>query len=177
MQTIKTAAVVVLMLSVIVGVGMSLTTPPQELSPEIEEMLMSDDFAAAPMDSMLPPTLAEMGLTPPAAEPSNAPIDTVAMQDAADIATDAAADAGENSGGGYSVSLSDDSMAAADTATVTPNNLAQAGPRFSTRMDSSGYLATNATFELPDPANFDAGAADAVAGSSDAPADDETVVM
>ena len=43
MQTIKTAAIVVLMLTVLYGGYVSLTTPPEPLPDEIEEYLVIDE--------------------------------------------------------------------------------------------------------------------------------------
>ena len=55
MQTLKTAAVVVLLMTVVYGVWVPLTTPPEELPPEVADMLVvSDDLD---IDTGLPESL------------------------------------------------------------------------------------------------------------------------
>ncbi|MEM6689066.1 MAG: L,D-transpeptidase family protein [Planctomycetota bacterium] len=180
MQTIKTAAVMLLMLSVIVGVGMSLTAPPEALSPEVEEMLMSEDFAGGSLEDLLPPSLAELGvdsgtatsdgfdagmstesagqINPLTTSSATVPEDSASFAMADNQTVESALEAFD-SGPGITNSLSDQPNAATLAKNDTlPAQVAMASDaaRFSTRDDPSGYPATNATFNLPDPANLEA---------------------
>ncbi|MEM8669794.1 MAG: L,D-transpeptidase family protein [Planctomycetota bacterium] len=59
MQTLKTAAIVVLLMTVMYGAYVSLTTPPEPVPAEIEQMLASEDGSLA-IDVGLPASLGEM---------------------------------------------------------------------------------------------------------------------
>lgn len=60
MQTLKTAAIVVLLVTIIFGAYSSLTTPPEQLPQGVEEMLVFDDGSSMSIDSSLPPSLGEL---------------------------------------------------------------------------------------------------------------------
>ncbi len=63
MQTIKTAAILVLLMTVIYGAYVSLTTPPEPLPADVEDMLVMSDEAGLSIESSLPPSLAELGIS------------------------------------------------------------------------------------------------------------------
>ncbi|MGB7325779.1 MAG: L,D-transpeptidase family protein [Rubripirellula sp.] len=60
MQTLKTAAIVVLLMTVIYGAYVSLTTPPEPLPLGVEDMLVMSDDGSLMIDSALPPSLGEL---------------------------------------------------------------------------------------------------------------------
>ena len=60
MQTIKTAAIVVLLMSVVYGAWVSLTTPPDSLPPDVVDMIVMDQSGEFPMESALPPSLGDL---------------------------------------------------------------------------------------------------------------------
>ncbi|TWU60525.1 L,D-transpeptidase catalytic domain [Rubripirellula tenax] len=60
MQTLKTAAIVVLLMTVIYGAYVSLTTPPEPLPAGVEDMLVISDDGSLMLDSALPPSLGEL---------------------------------------------------------------------------------------------------------------------
>ena len=60
MQTLKTAAIVVLLMTVMYGAYVSLTTPPEPLPDEVEQMLVMGDEGALAMDPGLPASLGEL---------------------------------------------------------------------------------------------------------------------
>lgn len=60
MQTLKTAAIVVLLMTVIYGAYVSMTTPPEALPPDVEDMLVLADDGSLQIDSALPPSLGEL---------------------------------------------------------------------------------------------------------------------
>lgn len=71
MQTIKTAAIVVLLMTVIYGAYVSLTTPPEPLPDEVHQMLVeSDDFD---IDAGFPESLDSLG-PPPGFDEDDSPI-------------------------------------------------------------------------------------------------------
>lgn len=59
-QTIKTAAIVVLLMSVVYGAWVSLTTPPESLPPDVADMIVMDQSGAFPLESALPPSLGDL---------------------------------------------------------------------------------------------------------------------
>ncbi len=60
MQTIKSAAIFVLLLTVIYGAYVSMTTPPEALPSDVEDMLVLADDGTLQIDSALPPSLGEL---------------------------------------------------------------------------------------------------------------------
>ncbi len=60
MQTIKTAAIVVLLMSVVYGAWVSLTTPPESLPPDVADMIVMDQSGEFPLESALPPSLGDL---------------------------------------------------------------------------------------------------------------------
>ena len=61
MQTLKTAAIVVLLMTVMYGAYVSLTTPPEPLPADVQTMLEFNDEGSF-VDSGLPDSLGELGL-------------------------------------------------------------------------------------------------------------------
>lgn len=163
MQTIKTAAIVVLMLTVLYGGYVSLTTPPDPLPNEIEEYLVIEeaggmDFGGgeslasglelgqppAGVLSVAEPLPNEMAsktvplLAPPTTQHADLHPDSVRPSGSyADLPTARSADLGHNAQSGPSPIILP--HVAPGTANVTP------GP-----MDS--YASTQAEFQQPDPA-------------------------
>lgn len=62
MQTLKTAAIVVLLMTVMYGAYVSMTTPPESLPPDVEDMLVLADDGSLMIDSALPPSLGELDI-------------------------------------------------------------------------------------------------------------------
>ena len=60
MQTLKTAAIVVLLMTVMYGAYVSLTTPPEPLPVGVEEMLVISEDGTFSIDAGLPPGLGEL---------------------------------------------------------------------------------------------------------------------
>ncbi|MEM9826158.1 MAG: LysM peptidoglycan-binding domain-containing protein [Planctomycetota bacterium] len=61
MQTLKTGAIIILLMTVVFSAYSSLTTPPDELASEIDGMVIFDDEGQAfDLDTGLPPNFAEM---------------------------------------------------------------------------------------------------------------------
>ncbi len=60
MQTLKTAAIVVLLMTVMYGAYVSLTTPPEPLPVGVEEMLVLSDEGTLAIDAGLPAGLGEL---------------------------------------------------------------------------------------------------------------------
>lgn len=75
MQTLKTAAIVVLLMTVMYGAYVSLTTPPEPLPADVEDMLMASEEESLSIDVGLPASLGEMqfGDTPSFPESSTTP--------------------------------------------------------------------------------------------------------
>lgn len=71
-QTIKTAAIVVLLMSVVYGAWVSLTTPPDSLPPDVVDMIVMDQSGEFPMESALPPSLGDLEINAGTASPSGA---------------------------------------------------------------------------------------------------------
>lgn len=66
MQTLKTAAIVVLLMTIIYGAYVSLTTPPEPLPPEVEGMLVMTEDDAFSIDDGLPGSLPGLDAGQPA---------------------------------------------------------------------------------------------------------------
>ncbi len=60
MQTLKTAAIVVLLMTIIYGAYVSLTTPPEPLPPEVESMLVMSEEEDFSIDAGLPASLGSL---------------------------------------------------------------------------------------------------------------------
>lgn len=71
MQTLKTAAIVVLLMTVMYGAYVSLTTPPEPLPDEVENMLVINEEGTLDFDTTLPDSLGELQIhSGSASEPS-----------------------------------------------------------------------------------------------------------
>lgn len=62
MQTLKTAAIVVLMMAVIYGAYVSLTTPPEPLPADVQDMLVINEEGTLAIDAGLPESLGSMDI-------------------------------------------------------------------------------------------------------------------
>ncbi|MDG2220571.1 MAG: L,D-transpeptidase family protein [Rubripirellula sp.] len=69
MQTLKTAAIVVLLMTVMYGAYVSLTTPTEPLPADVEDMLAASEEESLAIDVGLPASLGEMTLGDPATSP------------------------------------------------------------------------------------------------------------
>ncbi len=136
MQTLKTAAIVVLLMTVIYGAYVSLTTPPEPLPPDVEDMLVSSDDGSMRMDSVLPPSLGELeisaGTLDGAAEVTQ-PIDAIASNVMTPDPVDESADVPDEGtpATNASFTISDASEKLADP--------------------SHNYPDTNRVYQVPDP--------------------------
>lgn len=177
MQTLKTAAIVVLLMTVMYGAYVSLTAPPEPLPVGVEEMLVISDEGSFAVDSGLPPGLGELDINEGK---------SVAGLEATDAG--GAGSRGVPASGliGANASLSNDPIAlealgdsgggiaaaqAAESNAMVVEDLAAAEGGVTTRLSDVGpsaepaglataiaptsaprsYPATNITFEMPDP--------------------------
>ncbi|QDT06385.1 L,D-transpeptidase catalytic domain [Rubripirellula lacrimiformis] len=153
MQTLKTAAIVVLLMTVIYGSWVSLTTPPEPLPPDVEDMLVINDDGTLMLDSVLPPSLGELEINTGIADGSpeiTQPIDSVAsnlmqpepfgapdpMNSPAAVPSSVPSFDGGTSASAASFSISDASSAPAAAEVAS---------------DAHGYPSTNQSFVVPDP--------------------------
>ena len=155
MQTLKTAAIVVLLMTVMYGAYVSLTTPPEPLPADVQSMLDFSEEDSLVIDSGLPESLEQLEINAPSAGPDAAPADIPAGSPSVGVA--AAPSPGEfamagqddltaeiDDASGVSTSLSDTEIASVD---IGGNLAPQAGPSAT----APNYPNTGATFELPDP--------------------------
>ena len=77
MQTVKTAAIVVLLMTVLYGAYVSITTPPEPVPPEVAELIKIDEKFS--MDDGLPESL-QLNIDEGTA--GNTALDALAMQPA-----------------------------------------------------------------------------------------------
>ncbi|GAA4450852.1 L,D-transpeptidase family protein [Novipirellula rosea] len=179
MQTLKTAAIIVLLMTVMYTAYMSLTTPPDSLPPEVERIVM--DEGGLDIESGLPESLGEMEINGGMPE-SSAIADNLeptfgqSFNDlpAAGSTNSVATTPGPNASG-VSIQLSDthgnDSLTVHQPSDDTPAymdlgassgtqaSLASASTGLSpaaasplgTAAGSSAYGATDMTFDMPDP--------------------------
>jgi len=80
-QTVKTAAIVVLLMTGLYGTYVSLTTPPEPLPEEVQAMLDFDPELDFAIDSGLPDSLDAFDLGEDLASPSDLPINSVTQLD------------------------------------------------------------------------------------------------
>lgn len=154
MQTIKTAAIVVLLMTVIYSAYVSLTTPPEPLSADVQGLVIDDQSLA--IDTSLPASLGKLEINTGNAEafapvttidsgdlagmelpPSAAPANTFASDSNPPQAAVAGVIAPSNSGVTTQISdLPSNSAVAVNAAPAKPT-----------------YPNTSSTFQLPDPSN------------------------
>ncbi|MEM9587997.1 MAG: L,D-transpeptidase family protein [Planctomycetota bacterium] len=151
MQTLKTAAIVVLLMTVMYAAYVSMTTPPEPLPAEISSMLVeSDEFGDFNIDDGLPDSLGSMSISqgePAGGDP------TAANVGAASLATTTPTDSAVVG------SLSDtDSSLSSAAGLSTPKPLsaqplpAVTAPGRSVAFDPGrSYPSTTGEFSLPDP--------------------------
>ena len=161
MQTLKTAAVVVLMMTVIYGIWVPLTTPPEELPPEVAEMMIvSDDLG---IDTGLPESLESIavGQSEPAGELGSQQDTTIPAAQPGPTYGASFADLQPAPGRGTSATLSDRSMSLESSTGIAavPNKLPDvaagsagfAGVPGNKGIPGNGYPSTGNKFDLPDP--------------------------
>ncbi len=159
MQTLKTAAIVVLLMTIIYGAYVSLTTPPEPLPPEVEGMLVMSEEGDFSIDSGLPESLGALTLDAgagqstatagqtleyPAGNTAGTLSNTFAPGSAAAGANDLAV-IGTLSDG--SATLSGENYASDENISATAAN-----PRADLQ---SSYPSTGQTFSMPSPKSLD----------------------
>jgi len=170
-QTIKTAAIVVLVMTVIYGVWVPLTTPPEELPPEVADMLVvTDDFG---IDTGLPESLESIAnFEADPSGPAVASTETIASSSTyAMPGSDGAADGPQpaaNQGQSYGASFADLPSSAAKPARdamglpasepmAATGNMPQKLPEALndspaiTGITAGNYPSTGSQFRTPDP--------------------------
>ncbi|WP_231615832.1 L,D-transpeptidase family protein [Novipirellula artificiosorum] len=185
MQTLKTAAVVVLLMTVMYGAYVSLTTPPESLPPEVAELVL--DEGGFDIESGLPESLGSLGIS------SGSPAATASMNDSADgIYRNEM-----NQIGGQSYNVSDGvSAQMSDSGSVsdltiyqpddaalpqrnTPASFASASLNNTPPNDGMNYPSTSMSFDMPNPsqmdASLDAGGAPTDLGATDIAAFDPSL--
>lgn len=155
MQTLKTAAIVVLLMTVMYGAYVSLTTPPEPLPADVQSMLDFDDGGSLAIDTGLPDSLGTLEINQ---QQSSDSVESPSNQDfapsfgVANVATSGAiAEEGSASdlaaaspGNGITTSFSDLGVSSMEVPSV-----AAAEPD---AVDSTpNYPSTGSTFDLPDP--------------------------
>lgn len=143
MQTLKTAAIVVLLMTIIYSAYVSLTTPPEPLPPEVENMLVMSDDGEFSIDAGLPESLGDLAIGQPEAQPA-APAATLQPP------TDALATAGS---GQPVISTLSDRIPASEPALT------------------AGYPSTGQSFDLPSPQGLDVKFQTASSAQPSAPGD------
>ncbi len=170
MQTLKTAAIVVLLMTVIYGAYVSLTTPPEPLPPDVEDMLVVNDDGSLGLESVLPPSLGELeinsgivGGTPEIVQPAES-IAASLMQPEALASPFAATDTSAYSKKSSELAgpavmpatgtpINNASFSLSDSAKAMPSDSMQLGGPTGEAVAATTdkYPNTNRTFETPDP--------------------------
>ncbi len=185
MQTIKTAAIVILLMTVIYGAYVSLTTPPEPLPDEVHQMLVeSDEFD---IDAGFPDSLGSLD-SPPGFDEDDDPIAidspagvTERLSDQAQSGNDRqdrdanrAMNAGRDRGNGFDAAAASDDLldgerlASLDGSVLPPVGTNEA----SVSIDQNrAYPSTGGEFVLPDPDGDEGPGNDA--GGHDAGEDDD----
>ena len=164
MQTLKTAAIVVLLMTVMYGAYVSLTTPPEPLPVSVEEMLVISEEGTFAIDAGLPPGLGELEINSGTA---SAGIDSTALDLPLPDGPVDSTTTGDALANGASAVLSDSAaMASAFDAqasgvaaneTGVTSHLSDALPVEASLNDMASassprsYPRTSNTFDLPDP--------------------------
>ncbi|TWU48345.1 L,D-transpeptidase family protein [Rubripirellula reticaptiva] len=174
MQTLKTAAIVVLLMTVIYGAYVSLTTPPEPLPLGVEDMLVMSDDGSLMIDSALPPSLGELEInagslggfpevTQPAdtvaaslmsPEPAMGNASAYSVPDFANRSIELPTNGTPASSASFSMSDVEESAnaAVASVGAVGADLGAAASDAISSSADSAReYPTTNRAFEVPDP--------------------------
>jgi lipoprotein-anchoring transpeptidase ErfK/SrfK len=150
-QTLKTAAIVVLLMTVMYGAYVSLTTPPEPLPADVQTMLDFNDEGALAIDSGLPASLGELeinsgtaSIASPEAVPAAGPSLGIAAfgSPTPSAAEPQLPDSFDPSGsGGVTTTLSDLSATSVEPPAV-PEAIGAGAPN---------YPSTGSTFDLPSP--------------------------
>ena len=172
MQTLKTAAIVVLLMTVMYGAYVSLTTPPEPLPEDVQDMLVIHEEGTLAIDASLPESLGALEINsgsplsdiPPraAAESAQSP-GVAALELPADVAAPAvppnSADLNRATASTDPANFSSESgitTTLTDVAAVPANAMdiparAVGGAAAQTAGAARSYPRTGSTFELPDP--------------------------
>ncbi|MCG8651726.1 MAG: LysM peptidoglycan-binding domain-containing protein [Pirellulales bacterium] len=153
MQTLKTAAIVVLLMTIIYAAYVSLTTPPEQLPPEVEGMLVMTEDGEFSIDEGLPESLGAVAFEEGTPE---AVFDAATASLQAPSVSEPPGSLGlpvqGTPGVGVTGSLDDHSISLSDGAAATPNlaSAASTNPAL-----QSGYQSTGQSFSMPDPRALD----------------------
>lgn len=177
MQTLKTAAIVVLLMTVMYGAYVSLTTPPEPLPAEVQSMLEFPTEESLAIDAGLPESLGELEISmPPASSPLGTGPDfsgtpTMEIASLSNASTESppiesppieSMNPGTSSLGGVATTLTDLGGSSAMLPSVSE-------PQPAATANSTIYPSTGSTFELPDPnsvvSSFTSASQDVAAGS------------
>ncbi len=161
MQTLKTAAIVVLLMTIIYSAYITLTTPPEALPPEVAKMLEMNDETEFSFDAGLP---ASLGTFDGTAEPGGSPLANGATSFDDGSTGMPAASPGPSFAGlpanATGHSASHDAMAVTGTLDDTSASISGgADPMAAGGANSfatSSYPTTDSTFSMPDPSGADA---------------------
>ncbi len=149
MQTLKTAAVVVLLMTVIYGVWVPLTTPPEELPPEVADMLIvSDDLG---IDTGLPESLESIATGPLQSDVPAEPEFAVPEIQSGVTYGSSFADLQPAPGSGTTATISDDSSSIGAIPSSNKLPSTASGPPSFAVSPRGDYPSTGNTFDLPDP--------------------------
>lgn len=173
MQTIKTAAIVVLLMSVVYGAYISLTTPPEPLPDGVLEGLVMDDGSATSIDAALPPSLGEFGISTGTPMGSPVAMDSQPRTDSLGVMENSVANRDANPGPvsmtspadgaggqaaaeqGFAATFSDRSPSANSASEIAASGLGTK-PTLDRVIDpATGYPTTGRTFSMPDPNSID----------------------
>jgi len=162
-QTLKTSAIVVLLVTVMYAAYVSLTTPPQQAGPAVDELILATD--ELDIDVGMPDSLDAMGIStgelasdfggPQGFGGGNSPSELAEFDSAGEAVSGSISDSSSSlaggEGGGIELDLSDQTAASesADSATViglpTPQGTA---PNFNLDPDQE-FASTGSDFSLP----------------------------
>ncbi|SMP58221.1 LysM domain-containing protein [Neorhodopirellula lusitana] len=168
MQTLKTAAIVVLLMTVIYGAYVSMTTPPDPLPPSVQSMLVEsgidefpDDFADFGIDSGVPEGLQGVG-TDTLAQAETALVDPMAAlentggvdfasvdQTFADVPANLGNALADDPANSFRMSDQDASRMAGQAARLP--EVGMTSGTMITPDPNQNYQSTGSEFELPDP--------------------------
>ena len=159
MQTAKTAAVVVLMMSVMYGTYVSLTTPPEPVPDEIaDELLVMDDLQ---FDDGLPDSLQAMGEQPEqlvaqtADEPALGGASSMGSTDSSLEVADLAPTPDSGSPG-LATAVASLAPGPSKLPTVEPDAASGGNlPNAEAEIATNAYQSTGTTFQVPDPNSVD----------------------
>ncbi len=161
MQTLKTAAIVVLLMTIIYSAYVSLTTPPESLPPEVENMLVMSEDGEFAIDAGLPESLGNLSIDSGTENPDFGSDSSVAGPT---LGLPIAGDAGFANSGASEAWVPDPSAATAVTGTLTDDAVSLSGGMSPSGDAAAGtartdlqpsYPTTGQSFAMPNPTDPD----------------------